>query len=346
MGGLACARELLRLGCDPVVFEAGEQVGGRCSSRLTLGGWFDDAAQCIDLTELPFPSPLSGDDLPFAQPWMLASCSQPVADEDGPPARPPRMVGLVGSPGMSALAQALAAPIEVRLRSTITSARRRAGRWILDRAEASIDEEFDALVLALPAPLALELASHSATLTRALSGVSYRSRWVLLLATEQRLDLPAFKEMQGAPIERIAAMHSKPGREQDGIQRWFVEADAAWSTRHAGEDPETVAELLLGNLSEHARQAIRPRFLQARLWRHGASVDPASTPRGSSSLWDPDCELGVCGDSVVASRVGLVVRSGTDLARVMVAGWLSSDSLDMTPRSRRQPVPAPSAAFA
>lgn len=337
MGGLACARELVRLGCDPVVFEAGERVGGRCSARLTRFGWFDDAAQYLDLTELPLPSPLSGEDEPFAQPWAPASACQAPTDDDGPPTRPPRIVGLVGVPTMAMLAHGMASPLEVRLRSPITAASRRHDRWILELPDGQVDEDFDALVLALPAPLALPLASPSASLSRALAAVRYRSRWVLLLATEQRLDLPGYREIQGAPIERIAAMHGKPGRTQDGMQRWFVEADAAWSTRHADEDPETVAELLLDNLAEHARQAIRPRFLQAHLWRHGACVEPAPTPRGTSSLWDADHAIGACGDSVVASRVGLVMRSGTDLARSMVGDWSMRGSLDTSPRSQRQP---------
>jgi renalase len=339
MGGLACARELERLGCEPVVFEAGATVGGRCSSRLTRAGWFDDAAQCVDLTELPFPCPLSGEDLPFAQRWSTPA-GVPLADEEDVPARPPRVIGLVGTPTMSALAQALAEPLEVRLQLPITATHRRGGRWLLDSAQGEIDEDFEALVLAVPAPLALPLAGQSVSLSRALSRVSYRSRWVLLLATEQRLDLPVYREIQAAPIERIAAMHAKPGR-TEGLQRWFVEADATWSTRHADEDPETVAELLLENLCEHARQTIRPRLLQAQLWRNGVCVEPAPTPAGSWSLWDPDCELGVCGDSVVASRVGLVVRSGTDLARAMVSEWSSSRPLAMPLPGRRQPDPSP-----
>ncbi len=33
IGGMACARELRVHGCDPVVFEAGDRPGGRCSPR-------------------------------------------------------------------------------------------------------------------------------------------------------------------------------------------------------------------------------------------------------------------------------------------------------------------------
>ena len=50
IGGLSCARELALRGYDPVVFEASDRVGGRCSSQATRVGWFDDGAQVINGT--------------------------------------------------------------------------------------------------------------------------------------------------------------------------------------------------------------------------------------------------------------------------------------------------------
>ena len=46
VAGSTCAREL-RQGYDPVVSEASDRLGGRCSSRSTRIGWFDDGAQAI-----------------------------------------------------------------------------------------------------------------------------------------------------------------------------------------------------------------------------------------------------------------------------------------------------------
>ena len=45
VAGSTCARELRLHGYDPVVFEASDRVGGRCSSRSTRIGWFDDGAK-------------------------------------------------------------------------------------------------------------------------------------------------------------------------------------------------------------------------------------------------------------------------------------------------------------
>ncbi|MFN0303827.1 MAG: hypothetical protein ACKVQU_26125 [Burkholderiales bacterium] len=136
--------------------------------------------------------------------------------------------------------------------------------------------------------------------------------------------MPGYREFDGGPIERIAAVHSKPGRDAGRVQRWFVETDAHWSAQHSHDDPDTIADLMLANFSEHAGRSITPTSLAAHFWRHGVVATPAVTPRGSLCLWDRECRIGVRGDSVVASRRELVRRSGVDLARAIAGSMLQS----------------------
>jgi predicted NAD/FAD-dependent oxidoreductase len=150
--------------------------------------------------------------------------------------------------------------------------------------------------------------------------VRYRSRWVLLLGSERPVPLPGYREFQGSPIERVAGMHSKPGRLAVGRQRWFVEADERWSLQHEQEDAETVAELLLENFRAHAGRRVMPNYLRVHQWRHAFVETPATTPRRTECLWDDKVRLGVCGDSVVASQVDRVHRSGIDMARAVAEG--------------------------
>jgi predicted NAD/FAD-dependent oxidoreductase len=168
--------------------------------------------------------------------------------------------------------------------------------------------------------LALPLVRESAELTAALRAVRYRSRWVLLLGSERPVPLPGYLEFQGSPIERVAAMHSKPGRPATGPQRWFIEADERWSLQHAHEDTETVAELLLENFRACAGRWVTPNYLQAHLWSHAFVETPAPTPQRRACLWDDPLALGVCGDSVVASQVDRVHSSGVDMALAVAEG--------------------------
>lgn len=340
IAGLSSARELHRRGYDPVVFEASDRPGGRCSSRATRVGWFDDGAQVIHKADRLAGSALQRpDELAITHPWMVAEAPTDEGsrsyrrDEDKDESdldtrHTLRLVGAVGVPSMLALAHAVAAEVELRLSMPIRQAWRRGGRWVLaDDAGADIDEDFQALVLAMPAPAALPLASESPMLNAALRTVRYGNRWVLLLGAERSVGLPGYREFQGCPIERIAAMHSKPGRGRCPTQRWFVEADARWSARHADHDADTVADLLLENFCAHARRPVLSNFLCAHQWTQAFVETPATTARRTGYLWDGQARLGICGDSVVASQVDRVHRSGLALAEYMAAAL----------KSRREP---------
>jgi renalase len=330
IAGLTCARELCLSGCDPVVFEADDRLGGRCSSRSTRVGLFDDGAQCISgATRLGVHVVQPPSELAALHPWTVAATPAEEErngqgwdkDEDEADVMPTlKLMGAVGVPSMVALADTLARPLDVRVNTPILQARRRGDRWVLQGPAGEIEENFEVLVLAIPAPLAMPLVRESARLGDALRGVRYRSRWVLLLGSDRPIPLPGYREFQGGPIERIAAMHSKPGRLATGPQRWFVEADQRWSSQHEREAAETVADLLLDNFREHAGRSVTPNYLQALQWRHAFVETPVATPRRSESLWDDDARLGVCGDSVVASQVDRVHRSGIDMARAVAEG--------------------------
>jgi renalase len=244
-------------------------------------------------------------------------------EDDAEATRTLTLMGAVGVPSMRALAQTVAQPLDIRLRTPIRQAQRRGARWRLRDAAGEIDEDFQALVLAIPAPLALPLALESPELAAALRAVQYRSRWVLLLGSERPVGLPAYREFQGSPIERVAAMHSKPGRAAGLPQRWFVEADERWSLQHEQDDAETVAELLLDNFRAHACRQVMPNYVRAFQWRHAFAATPVSLPGHTQCLWDPAVRLGVCGDSVVPSRVDRVHASGVALAQAMADGVTS-----------------------
>jgi renalase len=326
IAGLSCARELAVRGYASVVFEASDRLGGRCGSRNTRIGWFDDGAQVINgATRLaayaaqrpgmlaalhPWTQPVAPSDT--EQPGKNAGLDDDETGEDTALA----LLGTVGVPSMAALAGEIAQPLDVRLNTPITHVHKRGASWVLGHGATDTDEDFQAVVLALPAPLALPLAAESAELRAALGAVRYRNRWVLLLGSERAVGLPSHQAFQGGPIERIAAMHSKPGRPSALPQRWFIEANERWSCEHSLDDPETVAELLHGNFQACARRSVTPSFLLAHQWHHAYADAPACAGAAEQTeyRWDDSLLMGVCGDSVVPSQVAQVHRSGALLA--------------------------------
>jgi renalase len=341
LGGLTCARELQLRGHRPVVFEASDRVGGRCSSHSSPIGWFDDAAQAISgHTRLASYATQQPGELAVLHPWTVAA----TAAEDEPTGRDRdkemneelssrtlKPMGDVGVPSMSALAQAISQPLVVRLRTTIQQAQRNDDRWVLRDAAGKLHNNFQALVLAIPAPQALPLAQASPGLTAALGAVRYANRWVLMLGCERPVGLPAYRAFESGPIEVVAAMHSKPGRPAGGPQRWVVQASERWSLQHEHDDADTVAELLLDLFRAHAGRGVTPIFIHAQPWRYAFVKTPANAPGYSECLWDDEVRLGVCGDSVVASQLDLVHRSGVALAALM------ADSLSWQPMHHTGP---------
>jgi hypothetical protein len=324
ISGLSCARELLVRGYEPVVFEASGRLGGRCSSLSTRIGWFDDGAQVISgPTRLAAYAAQRPGMLAALHPWTQTvgpSDTEHLAKASGAEEGEAledtllELMGTVGVPSMAALAGEIAQPLDVRLNTPIAQVMRRGENWVLRHEGTDIDEDFLALVLAIPAPIALPLAAESRRLSAALGAVRYHNRWVLLLGSARAVGLPSHQAFQGGPIERIAAMHSKPGRPSALPQRWFVEANERWSHEHRFDDPETVAELLHDNFQACARRAVTPSFLLAHQWHHAYAELPAAPAEQTKCWWDDELQMGVCGDSVVASQIDQVHRSGSMLA--------------------------------
>lgn len=147
VAGSTCARELRLHGYDPVVFEASDRVGGRCSSRSTRIGWFDDAAQAISgATCLTTYAVRRLGKLAAVHPWTVPETpaesqskakdrdKDEVAQEDAN--RPVNLIGAVGVPSMLAQASAVARPLDVRLRTPIQRTQRRGAAEVGHRAQA------------------------------------------------------------------------------------------------------------------------------------------------------------------------------------------------------------------
>ncbi len=343
IAGLSCARELRLRGIEAVVFEASGRLGGRCSSRATQVGTFDDAAQRITgATRLASYAVQRPGELAALHAWTMPTPALEVQSRAGPldpeeeeteETRGLKLLGAVGVPSMLALAHAIARPLEVRLHTPIVQVQKRGAHWLLRSASGLIEEPFAAVVLALPAPLALPLAQPCPELAKALASVRYRSRWVLLLGSARPVGLPGYREFEGSPIERVSAMHSKPGRPTSLQQRWFIEADERWSLQHENDDAETVTDLLLDIFNAHARRKVIPNYLCSVQWKHAFVTTPASVLGQADCFWDRALQIGACGDSLVASQVDRVHASGVALAHAIAdglpAGWANEKAREL-----------------
>jgi renalase len=204
---------------------------------------------------------------------------------------------------------------------------------------------FDAVLLAIPSVQAQALLSDSAKsftssgkslskseqtipakhaevviFSQKISAVTVSPCWTLMLAFPNALPLkpnepvrPLGPQWNAARsthhrIAWLARESSKPARA--GVERWTVQASAAWSQEHLEDDAARVKAKLLKAFAEITHIRAAPAFAEVHRWRY-AKTDQAL---GVSHLWDAKAGIGVCGDWCLGHRVEDAFVSGLELA--------------------------------
>lgn len=159
-----------------------------------------------------------------------------------------------------------------------------------------------------------------ADFSQKISNVTVAPCWTLMLAFPNALPLspkqpvrllgPQWSAARSTHhrIAWLARESSKPAR--GGIERWTVQASAAWSAEHLEDDSERVKAKLLKAFAEITHIRAEPAYAQVHRWRY-AKTDQAL---GTSYLWDTTQRIGVCGDWCLGHRVEDAFISGLELA--------------------------------
>jgi renalase len=214
---------------------------------------------------------------------------------------------------------------------------------------------FDAVLLAIPSVQAQALLQDSANAADSKGGTSLSKSersaqvlcrvltdfaqktsvvtvspcWTLMLAFPNALPLSPKQPMRllgpqwsaarstHHRIAWLARESSKPAR--GGIERWTVQASAAWSQEHLEDDAERAKAKLLKAFAEITNIRAEPAYAQVHRWRY-AKTDQAL---GTSHLWDANTGIGVCGDWCLGHRVEDAFISGLELALDSIAAFQS-----------------------
>lgn len=334
IAGLACARTLAQAGHRVTVFEKNWRVGGRMATRASPFGGFDHGAQYFTVRDGRFGQALqtvSG----LCKPWsantvrVLDALGRTVAA--GLPASEPHWVA---TPGMNDLPVQWARPLHaadaVRTQRRVTRIERSSTAhrpWTLHTVSPDVDGQherqafagFDALVLAIPAWQARELLQNSdlaPAWTSRIEAVQVAPCWTLMLAFPQAMQPglgtlgPHWNAARSTHhrIAWLARESSKPARSP--IERWTVQASAAWSREHLQDEPERVRAKLQRAFSEVTGIRAEPTHADVHRWLFAKTEQPL----GQSHLWDADTALGVCGDWCIGHRIEDAFVSGLELA--------------------------------
>jgi renalase len=330
VAGLACARTLLQAGHQVTVFEKAQAVGGRMAACDTQFGSFDHGAQYFTVRDARFEKVLALSPA-LRKPWSANAVR--VLDPHGRVAEAPlpsREPHWVGVPTMGAIAGEWAAPLvasgKLQTGCRVTRIQRDAldaRRWQLHTS--GVDDSvhvfpgFDAVLLAIPPGLAAGLLHYSGIagqVAERIQAVEVAPCWTLMLAFPQAVQ-PTLSHLGPQWNAALSTHHrtawlaresSKPGRAP--IERWTVQASAAWSHEHLEDDAARVQAKLLKAFAEVTGIHAEPAFARVHRWRWAKTQQPL----GQSHLLDKASGIGACGDWCLGHRVEDAFISGLELA--------------------------------
>ena len=335
MAGITAARTLAKAGHRVHVFEKSRGAGGRMSTRESVHGSFDHGAQYFTVRDARFSLALQS--VPGTQdicrPWSANAVR--VLDPLGhvfEAARSSKEAHFVAKPGMNALVRHWAQPLgkALQLHTTVHRMERMPnGQWVLHATyqhgtqdEPQVHSGFDRVLLAMPSVQTAQLLRNSGAQVAstswldALAKVEVAPCWTLMLAFPNASQPglahlgPQWNAARSTHhrVAWLARESSKPGRGQ--IERWTVQASAAWSQEHLEDDAPRVQAKLLRAFSELTGIRAEPSFAQVHRWRYAKTVQPL----GVSHLYHPATGLGTCGDWHLGHRVEDAFVSGLELA--------------------------------
>jgi len=330
MAGITCARTLVQAGHKVTVFEKSRGVAGRMATRDSAFGSFDHGAQYFTARDARFLQALESTPQ-LCKRWSANSVQ--VLDELGrvtgstPPSRDAHWVAV---PGMKSLVAGWAKPLanagQIELQTRVTHIERDAvspKQWQV-RTEAldgalHVFSGFDGVLLAAPSAQAQKLLQNSKLASpwvKQMDAVQVAPCWTLMLAFPQAMQ-PGMSSL-GPQWNAARSTHhriawaaresSKPGRST--IERWTVQASAAWSQEHLQDDPSRAEAKLIKAFTEVTGIRAEPAHVDSQRWLYAKTIQPL----GKSHLWDDKKGLGVCGDWCIGHRVEDAFVSGLELA--------------------------------
>jgi predicted NAD/FAD-dependent oxidoreductase len=311
VAGLAAARTLVERGHTVKVFERHRVAGGRVATRildaielprgLSGGLAFDYGAQYFTVRDQRFSA--------LAAEWerdrAIAKWTGRIVSFDGEgwedvDTATNRYVGI---PGMSAVANALAAGLDIEYGTTIES---------LDQLRRG----FDRVIVAVPVDQARALIDGIPSLAGKIGAVTMRPNWTVMAAFEERVATrfdAAF--VNGSALGWIARNTSKPKRNWK-IDCWVLQATSTWSQAHAGDRTDDVGAFLMETFDDLIPAGLpKAFFATVHRWRY-ATADP---PLAAGALHDADSRISLCGDWCRGSRVEDAFLSGLEAAHFLLA---------------------------
>jgi len=311
ISGLLAAEALKGEGWDVTVLDKGHGVGGRMATRRVGGGTFDHGAQFFTVRDARFSGLVEG--------WLgagaAAEWSRGFADAEGRPNEDghPRYRG---ARGMTSIPKHVASGLDVRTGERAVRVNDADDGWEVT-CESGLRVEGRALVLAMPVPQALDLASSGSyglpdEARSQLGAVSYDPCLALMVLLDGQTHVPGPGGMQikDEPLDWIGDNRRKGISEVPAIT---VHAGPRWSRERFEDDEREITRQLISFAGDRLGTELAPAIVATSLarWRYSWVTNPHPEPFFVAS---EDPPLLFCGDAFGQPKVEGAALSGLAVA--------------------------------
>jgi len=309
LSGLSCATHLKALGYQVELFEKSRGPSGRMSTRHGDGWTADHGAQYFTARDPHFIQELDS--------WISQSAAAvwspdvKVYEDSHWRESHSKENRYVGTPDMSSPGKYLSNNLSVQFNQTINTIGKENGKWLLHSKESGkLPQQFDVLILALPAPQALVLAREiHHEIERICRQSSMKGCWTVMVRFQEKPRVSfeaAF--INNELISWISRNNSKPGRQ--GLESWTIHANPQWSEQFIELGKDEAAALIL-ECAKKLGLDCQDAEISTHRWRFASG----SSPEMSGFYHDPELKFGLCGDWLHGGRVEGAWLSGYKLAK-------------------------------
>jgi predicted NAD/FAD-dependent oxidoreductase len=215
----------------------------------------------------------------------------------------------VGTPGMNAVPEHMAADVTVDYNVLVTGIQNEGKKWLLTASSGKTLGRFDIVIVALPPIQAANLIEAVPEIQASLRKVHMKPCRAVMAAFDRPLNMTfeaAF--FHDSPVSWAARNNSKPGRLQ--TECWVMHATSQWSENNLAQD-DTSDQSLIRSFFESAREKPKdPVFQFSKFWRFAQAENPLK----EGCIWSNRLRIGVCGDWCQMSRIEGAFLSGMAIA--------------------------------
>jgi len=309
ISGLTVAKELSELN-EVTIFDKARGVGGRMATKRIDDYHFDHGAQFFTAKSQEFKdfcNKAKNDKI--IEEWNIDfveiignKISKKYQFNNDKP-------HFVAKPQMNNLCKYIAQDLNILLGKQVKSINFDDKKWSLKTVEDEIFNNFDYLILAIPSHQVINLLPKNFKYLDIISSIRMSGCFTLMLGFKEKLSIEFGAALvKESNISWISVNSSKPERPK-GFSL-IVNSSNKWADENIEEELEIIKEKMITSLRQIIDFDISNLSCQnIHRWRYAN----AALRTGDKSLFDPNLNLGVCGDWLISGRVENAFLSGLDL---------------------------------